>query len=68
MCNAFTDLTYDEDEEKDKEIKQLRETAEEMLGYFTNAREGFVGDHAVKCEIMVNVRKVDEWREALKEK
>ena len=49
-------------------IERLEKIAREMLSYFTNAREGFMGDHRVKYDISANVKFVDKWIEALKEK
>ena len=53
---------------KDKEIKRLRRVGKQMVSYFTSAREGYMGDHKVKCDIQANVKFVNEWVQALKEK
>lgn len=50
------------------EMERLRKVSKEMLGYFNDAREGYCGGEKVKAGIMVNVRILEIWQQALKEK
>ena len=54
-------------DEKDEKIRRLKKVGNEMLSYFTGAREGNCGDHVVKCDIQANVKFVDRWIQILKE-